>query len=153
MAGGESALSRATETTEDDPAIGARDLLERGFTQRDVLVGITASGRTPYVLGAVAELERSIIRERVAAGVEHARRNGTRSGKPIGRPRVVFRADLIPELPESGLSWRETARKLGVSPTIIRRAFKQCKGSDAVCNGSSALTNIPERTNNDGAMS
>ncbi|HEV3198635.1 MAG TPA: N-acetylmuramic acid 6-phosphate etherase [Bryobacteraceae bacterium] len=58
MAGGESALSRATETTEDDPAIGARDLLERGFTQRDVLVGITASGRTPYVLGAVAEANR-----------------------------------------------------------------------------------------------
>src|ERR1022692_176907 len=54
MAGGESALSRATETTEDDPAIGARDLAARGFTAHDVLVGIAASGRTPYVLGAVA---------------------------------------------------------------------------------------------------
>ena len=53
IAGGEPALSRATETTEDDPAIGARDLMERGFTARDVLVGIAASGRTPYVLGAV----------------------------------------------------------------------------------------------------
>jgi N-acetylmuramic acid 6-phosphate etherase len=39
MAGGEQALARATETTEDDPAIGARDLRERGFTARDVLVG------------------------------------------------------------------------------------------------------------------
>jgi len=58
MAGGEAALSRATETTEDDPAIGVRDLRERGFTERDVLVGITASGRTPYVLGAVAEARR-----------------------------------------------------------------------------------------------
>jgi N-acetylmuramic acid 6-phosphate etherase len=58
MAGGEPALSRATETTEDDPAIGVRDLLARGFTARDVLVGITASGRTPYVLGAVAEAKR-----------------------------------------------------------------------------------------------
>src|ERR1043166_4500178 len=55
MAGGEAALSRATETTEDDPAIGVRDLLARGFTARDVLVGLAASGRTPYVLGAVAE--------------------------------------------------------------------------------------------------
>src|SRR6476659_5917464 len=55
MAGGEAALSRATEATEDDPAMGARDLLARGFTGKDVLVGITASGRTPYVLGAVAE--------------------------------------------------------------------------------------------------
>jgi N-acetylmuramic acid 6-phosphate etherase len=58
IAGGESALSRATETTEDDPAIGVRDLLARGFTARDVLVGLAASGRTPYVLGAIAEARR-----------------------------------------------------------------------------------------------
>jgi N-acetylmuramic acid 6-phosphate etherase len=58
MAGGDAALSRATETTEDDPAIGARDLHARGFTGKDVLVGIAASGRTPYVLGAVAEARK-----------------------------------------------------------------------------------------------
>jgi N-acetylmuramic acid 6-phosphate etherase len=58
MAGGEQALAHATETTEDDPAIGARDLRERNFTARDVLVGIAASGRTPYVLGAIAEARR-----------------------------------------------------------------------------------------------
>jgi len=58
LAGGEDALARATETTEDDPAIGARDLREHGFTARDVLAGIAASGRTPYVLGAVAEARR-----------------------------------------------------------------------------------------------
>lgn len=58
IAGGDAALSRAAETTEDDPAIGARDLLSRGFTAGDVLVGIAASGRTPYVLGAVAEARR-----------------------------------------------------------------------------------------------
>jgi N-acetylmuramic acid 6-phosphate etherase len=58
MAGGEAALSRATETTEDDPSIGVRDLLALGFTAGDVLVGIAASGRTPYVLGAVAEARR-----------------------------------------------------------------------------------------------
>src|SRR3954471_24771712 len=58
IAGGESALSRATETTEDDPAIGVRDLLGRGFGARDVLVGLAASGRTPYVLGAVGEARR-----------------------------------------------------------------------------------------------
>ncbi len=58
IAGGEAALSRATETTEDDPAIGARDLVARGFTAKDVLAGLAASGRTPYVLGAVAEAKR-----------------------------------------------------------------------------------------------
>jgi len=58
IAGGEAALSRATEATEDDPATGVRDLLERGFTGGDVLCGIAASGRTPYVLGAIAEANR-----------------------------------------------------------------------------------------------
>ena len=58
IAGGSTALSQATETTEDDPAMGARDLGARGFTGSDVLVGIAASGRTPYVLGAIAEARR-----------------------------------------------------------------------------------------------
>jgi N-acetylmuramic acid 6-phosphate etherase len=58
IAGGESALSRATETTEDDPAIGAADLRARGFTVKDILCGIAASGRTPYVLGAIDEANK-----------------------------------------------------------------------------------------------
>lgn len=55
IAGGEAALTRATEASEDDPATGARDLRARGFGEKDVLCGIAASGRTPYVLGAVDE--------------------------------------------------------------------------------------------------
>lgn len=58
IAGGEAALSRATEASEDDPAAGAADLRACGFTSADVLCGIAASGRTPYVLGAVAEAKR-----------------------------------------------------------------------------------------------
>ena len=55
VAGGEPALARATEVSEDDPVAGRRDLLARGFVfSKDVLVAIAASGRTPYVLGAVA---------------------------------------------------------------------------------------------------
>jgi N-acetylmuramic acid 6-phosphate etherase len=58
MGGGERALTRASETSEDDPDTGVRDLLARGFAAQDVLVGIAASGRTPYVLGAIAEARR-----------------------------------------------------------------------------------------------
>jgi len=58
IAGGEAAVSRATEASEDDPDAGARDLTTHGFTARDVLVGLAASGRTPYVLGAIAEARR-----------------------------------------------------------------------------------------------
>ena len=53
MAGGESALVRATEASEDDASAGERDVKARGLAGGDALVGITASGRTPYVLGAI----------------------------------------------------------------------------------------------------
>jgi N-acetylmuramic acid 6-phosphate etherase len=59
IAGGERALARATEASEDSEELGARDLIERGFTAKDALVGIAASGRTPYVLGAM-DLAREI---------------------------------------------------------------------------------------------
>jgi N-acetylmuramic acid 6-phosphate etherase len=55
IAGGEAALSGAIENAEDNPASGARDLIDAGFGRGDVLVGIAASGRTPYVLGAVSK--------------------------------------------------------------------------------------------------
>lgn len=54
IAGGYEACYRAVEASEDDTAAGARDLEARGFTKHDVLVGIAASGRTPYTVGAVA---------------------------------------------------------------------------------------------------
>jgi N-acetylmuramic acid 6-phosphate etherase len=53
IAGGEAALARATEASEDDSGAGARDLQARGFEGGDTLVGIAASGRTPYVGGAI----------------------------------------------------------------------------------------------------
>jgi N-acetylmuramic acid 6-phosphate etherase len=55
IAGGAAALERSTEASEDDPEAGKRDLIARGFCSRDVVVGIAASGRTSYVLGAVRE--------------------------------------------------------------------------------------------------
>ena len=53
VAGGEAALARATEASEDDPEAGRRDIAAEGFTAKDALAGIAASGRTPYVLGAM----------------------------------------------------------------------------------------------------
>jgi N-acetylmuramic acid 6-phosphate etherase len=53
MAGGESAMFTAVEGAEDDLDGGAKDLDKRGFTKNDILVGIAASGRTPYVIGAL----------------------------------------------------------------------------------------------------
>lgn len=54
IAGGDRALRWAVERAEDSLEQGKADLVERGFLSRDALVGIAASGRTPYVLGAIA---------------------------------------------------------------------------------------------------
>ncbi len=53
IAGGYEACYRAVEASEDDEEAGPRDLQQRGFSKADVLVGIAASGRTPYTVGAV----------------------------------------------------------------------------------------------------
>jgi len=54
IAGGPTALTRAVEGAEDDTAAGAADIVAAGVMGGDVVVGIAASGRTPYVLAAVA---------------------------------------------------------------------------------------------------
>jgi N-acetylmuramic acid 6-phosphate etherase len=53
IAGGYDATYRAVEASEDDRQAGGRDLSERGMTQKDAVVGIAASGRTPYTIGAI----------------------------------------------------------------------------------------------------
>ena len=53
IAGGFEALYKATESSEDNKEQGAEDLKERGLTYKDAVVGIAASGRTPYTIGAV----------------------------------------------------------------------------------------------------
>lgn len=53
IAGGYDALYKATESSEDNKQAGAEDLQARGVTANDCVIGIAASGRTPYTLGAV----------------------------------------------------------------------------------------------------
>lgn len=71
-----------------------------------------------HILAAVAELERSIIVERVRAGVAEAKRQG----KHCGRPKRVFARDEALRLRAKGCSWRSIARKLKESVGTIRRA-------------------------------
>ncbi len=58
IAGGDRALRRSVEAAEDEPDAGAQAIRDHGITDRDVLVGIAGSGRTPYVLGALEEAHR-----------------------------------------------------------------------------------------------
>ena len=55
IAGGDAAIRKAQEFAEDDREQGWKDLIEHNISNKDVVIGITASGTTPYVLGAIAK--------------------------------------------------------------------------------------------------
>ena len=71
------------------------------------------------VLGAVAELERSLIAERVRAGLRNARAKGKRLGRP---PMVLDRAQIA-RLRAQGRSIREIAAELGCSTGVVHKSL------------------------------
>ena len=76
----------------------------------------TPMGRMVFtVLGAVAELERSLIWERVASGLARARKQG----KQLGRPRVIVDRDKVRQLHERGNSVRVIAAQLGLTKSTV----------------------------------
>jgi DNA invertase Pin-like site-specific DNA recombinase len=87
----------------------------------------TPTGKMVFtVLGAVAELERSLIIERVKAGLRNARAKGKR----LGRPRVLLDVYRIVEMREGGRSWPQIAKELGCGVGTVYRTFHcLCKKS------------------------
>jgi N-acetylmuramic acid 6-phosphate etherase len=89
IAGGERAIRHAAEGAEDSASSGARDLAAAKVTRRDVVVGITASGTTPYVLGALRLARRCGA---VTVGITSNRRS------PLARlSRIVIAPNTGPE--------------------------------------------------------
>src|SRR6266446_8657130 len=79
----------------------------------------TPAGKMVFtVLGAVAELERSLIVERVKAGLRNARAKGKR----LGRPHVAVDAAKIAALRSQGLSWARIGEALGLGEGTVRRS-------------------------------
>lgn len=76
------------------------------------------------ILGSVAEMERSMIAERVRAGMRNARLKG----KHIGRPRVVVDAKQICRLSALGTPWRRISERVGVSARTAKRIALQAAG-------------------------
>src|ERR1700688_948652 len=80
----------------------------------------TPTGKMVFtVLGAVAELERSLIVERVRAGLRNARAKG----KTLGRPRVAVDGARIGRLRAQGRSMREIAQELGCSRSLVHKTL------------------------------
>ena len=90
MAGGPKALASAVEVNEDSEELGQRDIARRRPTRKDIVVGVSASGRTPYVAAAVA-----YARARGA----HAAAVTCNHGTPLAAAaEIVIVADVGPEV-------------------------------------------------------
>ncbi len=106
IAGGRRALTGAVEGAEDSHANGARDLRRKKLTPRDVVVGIAASGATPYVLGALA-----YARKRRAVTVAIT----SNSGSPLAR---AARIPIVPAVGPEVLSG-STRLKAGTAQKLV----------------------------------
>ena len=112
-------------------AIAELEVLGVAFVSlRDNLDLTTPSGRLMFqIIGAMAEFERSLIQERVRAGL----RNAKAKGKKLGRPRVYVDESKIEALRGSGASWREIAKQLGLGVgTVHRNSPKRSKNLSGV---------------------
>ncbi len=85
------------------------------------------SGRAMFqMLGVFAEFEHSMIRERVLAGMSRAVASGTRSGKPIGRPRIGADTEvgIRAALEKGDMGMRKVAVQFGVATGTVQRIAK-----------------------------
>ena len=91
----------------------------------------TPAGRLMFhIVGAMAEFERELCRERILAGQRHARAKG----KHLGRPRTQVDLEQVEQMRRAGMSWRQIARKLDIPLGTLHR----------VCAGNENLQKAPE---------
>ena len=112
LAGGQQALSASVEGAEDDFRAGGRAAEFRGVCERDVLVGIAASGTTPFVWGALAE-----ARKRGAASILLCFNPHLRIARAL-RPSLVIAPNLGPEVLTGS-----TRLKAGTATKLILNLF------------------------------
>ena len=97
------------------------------YLHRQAIDTRTPSGRAMFqMLGVFAEFERSMIQERVRAGLARARAKGTKSGRPIGRPPVAASVeDRIRRERRKSKGMLKIARELGVGVSVVQRVLAQ----------------------------
>jgi DNA invertase Pin-like site-specific DNA recombinase len=93
------------------------------YLEKQAIVTTTPSGRMLFqMLGVFAEFERALIQERIHAGLVRAREKGTRSGKPIGRPRILqHKVEQICAELAKGTGIIRTARLVGVGVGTVQK--------------------------------
>jgi DNA invertase Pin-like site-specific DNA recombinase len=93
------------------------------YLHRQAIDTRTPSGRAMFqMLGVFAEFERALIQERVRAGLARAKEKGTKSGRPIGRPRVSPAVEArIRRVRRRGYGVLKIAREIGVGVSVVQR--------------------------------
>lgn len=93
------------------------------YLHRQALDTRTPSGRAMFqMLGVFAEFEREMIRERVKSGIERAKRTGTKSGRPIGRPKVSLDIERrVRALRRQGYGLVKIGRELRIGTRTAQR--------------------------------
>lgn len=91
------------------------------LTRQGLDYGTPVGRAVATILAAVAQLERDQTRERIAAGLRRAKDNGTRSGKPVGRPERSVDIERATKLRTEGATWSAIARAMGVPVPTLRR--------------------------------
>jgi DNA invertase Pin-like site-specific DNA recombinase len=91
----------------------------------------TPAGKALFqMLGVFAEFERSIIQERIAAGIARARAKGTRSGRAFGRPKLAAeREAAVRASLAAGTGIRKTARLVGTGNATVARIAAEMRGA------------------------
>ncbi len=96
---------------------------DKGFSIADEFVDPAISGakeRRPQLDRLMAEFKREFVRERVCAGLRHAKEQG----KQLGRPRIELDIEKVRDLREQDLSYRAIARQMNVSKDPVRVALQ-----------------------------
>ena len=97
------------------------------YLDRQGIDTTTPAGKALFqLMGVFAEFERAMIRERVHAGLARARKHGTKSGRPVGRPKVSDRKHrAILAARSSGKGINKIATELGVGSSTVRRVIAE----------------------------
>lgn len=105
-----------------------RDMGIDFVSTKEALDTSTSMGKAMFaIVAAMAELSRDITRENIMAGMAHAARYGTKSGKPPGRPRRVFDRQQAADMLRAGDGWKKIADQMGVSVSTLWRHVKKGK--------------------------
>jgi DNA invertase Pin-like site-specific DNA recombinase len=100
------------------------------YLEKQAIDTTTPAGRALFqMLGVFAEFEREMIRERVCAGLERARKYGTKSGKPIGHaPLPKAKIEAIRAELAKGTGILKTARIVGTGVSVVQRIKREEAG-------------------------